>query len=260
MWKLEYDDRALVRNLSDLEKKQLPFATMLALNDAMFDVREAWKKAMPEVFDAPTPFTQNAVLYKKATKDNLVAEVFLRNEIGDGTPPARYILEQVEGDEREEKPFEYLLREQGLIGMDEFVVPAKGFPLDQYGNVPAAVQRAILSDLSAARDPTSNSTPESRARRARRRNVSKRAVYFISHGPSGDRGDRRPQHLPRAIFQRTALAHGSALRMVFVIVKGAPRYRTRFDAYRLAQTAFSASFPSRFRTRMEAALRTARFR
>lgn len=258
MFRLEYDDRALIRNLSNLEKKQLPFATMLALNDSMFDVREAWKQAMPEVFDQPTPFTRNAVRYKRARKDNLVAEVFLRNESGTSTPPSRYLLPEVEGGEREEKPFEHLLREQGIIGMDEFIVPAKGFPLNAYGNVPGGIANAILSDLSAARDPRNNSTPESRGRRARRRSVRRRAVYFISHGPSGNRGDSIPQHLPRAIYQRTSFALGSSIRMVFVIVKGAPRYRKRFDPQALTQAAFDASFPKRFRTRMAFALRTAK--
>lgn len=259
MWKLEYDDRALVASLSDLEKKQLPFATMLALNDAMFDTREAWKAAMPQVFDQPTPFTTNAVLYKKATKTNLVAEVYLRNEAGDATSPSRYLIQQVEGGARREKPFEHLLRQAGILGADEFVIPARGFPLDAYGNVPGGVMTAILSDLQASRDERDRSTPVSRVKRSRRKDVSKRAVYFeTAPGLSASQG--RKQHLPRAIFQRTRFGAGSAIRMVFVIVKGAPRYRTRFDALKLAQDAFSASFPVRFRARMAEALRTARVR
>lgn len=259
MWKLEYDDRALIASLSDLEKKQLPFATMLALNDAMFDVREAWKAAMPQVFDSPTPFTQNAVLFKKATKDNLVAEVFLRNEMGDGTPPSRYLLKQSEGGAREEKPFEHLLRMAGILGADEFVVPARGFPLDAFGNVPGGIQNAILSDLQASRDPASRSTAESRARRSRKKDVGKRAVYFES-APALSASQGKKQHLPRAIYQRTRFGSGSAIRMVFIIVKGAPRYRVRFDARKLAQDAFAASFPGRFRARLANAVATAKVR
>lgn len=259
MWKLEYDDRALVANLSDLEKKQLPFATMLALNDAMFDVREAWRAAMPQVFDQPTPFTANAVLYRKATKDNLVAEVFLRNEIGDGTPPSRYLIRQSEGGSREEKPFEHLLRQAGILGGDEFVVPARGFPLDAFGNVPGGIHNAILSDLQASRDVRDRSNRDSRAKRSRRKDVSKRAVYFES-APGLSASQGRKQHLPRAIFQRTRFGSGSAIRMVFIIVKGAARYRVRFDARKLAQDAFAASFPARFAVRLRSAIATAKVR
>lgn len=259
MWRLQYDDKALVRNLSDLERKQLPFATMLALNDAMFGVVNAWKEAIPQVFDRPTPFTLNSVLYKKATKDRLYAEVWLRDEIRDGTPPARYLHREATGGAREEKPLEHLLRQAGVLTSDEFIVPARGFPLDQFGNVPGAVARNILADLQASRDEKDRSTAESRGKRARRRDIGKRAVYFESV-PTRGRSHGRKQHLPRAIFQRTATGFGSSIRMAFVIVKGPPRYRQRFDAQRFAQKAFSEAFPRAFHTRLRNAVATAKVR
>lgn len=259
MWRLEFDDKALIQNLSDLEKKQLPFATMLALNDAMFSVVAAWKEAIPQVFDRPTPFTMNAVLYKKATKDRLFADVYLRDEMRDGTPPARYLNREATGGAREEKPFEFLLRQAGIIGGDEFVVPARGFPLDQFGNVPGNVARTILSDLQATRDTADRSTAQSRAKRARRKAISKRAVYFES-APALSASQGRTQHLPRAIYQRTATGFGSSVRMAFIIVKGAPRYRQRFDARRFAQQAFSQAFPAAFHKRLRAAVGSAKVR
>src|SRR6185436_14569780 len=223
----------------------------------MFDVRKAWSDAMPSVFDQPTALTRNAVLYKKATKDNLVAEVFIRDEASKGTPPSRYLISQVEGGPRDEKPFEHLLRNAGILGSNEYAVPAKGFPLDAFGNVPGGVINAILSDLQASRDPLGRSSAESRAKRERRRNVSKRAVYFLSN-PNLPRSGGRRQHLPYGIFERTKFGSGSSIRMVFVIVKGAPTYRVRFDAQGLAQRAFNESFPARFEQRMLAALRSAK--
>jgi hypothetical protein len=257
MWKLEYDDRPLIRMLSELEKKQLPFATMQALNDSMFAVRDAWKNALPQVFEQPTPFTLNAVLFNKATKQNLVAEVFLRDELRDGTPPARYLETQAKGGARDEKPIEHLLRRAGVLGGDEFLVPARGFPTDAYGNIPGGIQNAILSDLQASRDPLNRSTAESRARRARKKDVSKRGVYFMSGGASGG---RRSAHLPKAIFQRTAFGAGSSIRMVFIVVKSAPRYRKRFDGEALARATFAATFPDRFRERLRVAVLNARVR
>lgn len=256
MFKIDIDTKQLTRRLSDIEKRQLPFATAGALNDAMFDVRNAWRDAMPQVFDQPTQLTRNAVLYKKATKRNLVAEVFLRNEASKGTPPSRYLVTQVTGGRRAEKPFEFLLRRARVIADDEFVVPAKGFPLDTYGNIPGGVVNKILADLQATREVAARSTAETRARRARSRSFSKRAVYFLAH-PSRPRANGAPQHLPPGIYQRTQFASGSSIRMVLAIVRQ-PRYTTRFDAQALAQRAFNASFPNRFRQRMIEAVRTAR--
>lgn len=259
MFKISIDESQLQQKFSDLEKRQLPFATVGALNDAMFDVRDRWHQAIGEVFDDPTPFTRKAVLYKKATKANLTAEVFLRDEASGGTAPARYLAPEVVGGGRHEKPFEHLLRLAGILGPDEFVVPARGFPLDAFGNVPKGIAVKIISDLQASRDPATRSTALSRAKRARRKAVGKRAVYFES-APGLSASQGKKQGLPRGIFERTGFALGSSVRMVFIIVKSAPRYRVRFDARAFAQQAFNASFPVRFRQRLDLAVRTARIK
>lgn len=267
MFKLTIDDRALIANLSDLEKTQLPFATMLALNDAMFAVRDEWIQQIGTVFDQPNALTRGAVFYRKATKQNLVADVYLggssepglRQNVGNGTNPSQYLLPQVQGGAREEKPFEHLLRQAGILGTDEFVVPARGFPLDAFGNVPASTVATILSDLSAQRDPAANATAASKAKRARRKDVGKRAVYFES-APGFSASQGRRQHLPRAIFQRTKFTSGSAIRMAFIIVKGAPRYRVRFDHEAFAAKVFHAAFPKAFKIRLAKAVATARIK
>lgn len=257
MFKTEIDVAEMVKDLSVKEKRQLPFAVMLALNDAMFEVRTAWRNQIGQVFDSPVNLTVNAVLYHKATKDNLVAEVYLRNEAPNGTPPSRYLLPQIQGGVRQEKPFEHVLRQAGILGPDEFVVPARGFPLDAFGNVPGGIVNAILSDLGAQRDANANATAKSKAKRSRRKAVAKRAVYFES-APALAKSQGKPSHLPRGIFQRTRFGAGSSIRMVFVIVRGAPTYGKRFDALSLAKAAFDESFPLRFKLRFGQALATAR--
>src|SRR6185369_2436671 len=134
MFKVDIDANRLLATLSSLEREQFPFACMLAINDSMFDVRHAWDQGVVEAFDRPTPLTRKAVLYKKATKQDLTAEVFIRDEVANGTPPSRYLFHEVTGGAREEKPFEQILREAGVLGANEFIVPAKGFPLNEFGN------------------------------------------------------------------------------------------------------------------------------
>jgi hypothetical protein len=259
MFKTTIDPKTLLSRFSDLEKRQIPFAVMGALNDALFDARDAWRTGIASVFDDPTQLTMNAVLYRKATRDRLEAELFLRNEATKGTPPSRYLLPQVEGRQREAKPFEFLLREAGVLGGDEFVTPARGFPLDPFGNVQRQVLNSVLSDLQASRDVTRRSTPESRGKRERRRAIGKRSVYFYSRGPE-DIGGGKIQHLPRGIYERTRTGFGSSVRLVLAIVKGAPSYRSRFHAFEIANRAFAASFPVRFQERLRQGVATAKIK
>lgn len=260
MFRITMDDFVLQRRFSDLERRQIPFAAVGALNDSMFAVVRSWRVGIQHEFDAPTPRTVNAVSYKKATRQDLFADVFLkgRDDV-EGSPPARYLAPQATGGPREEKPFEHLLRQAGILGPDEYVVPARGFPLDAYGNVPGGIVTAILSDLQASSDPAARSTRASRAKRARRRNINKRGVYFES-SPKLSASQGRRQHLPRAIYQRTRFSSGSAIRMVFIIVQGPPSYRKRFDPRAFSERAFREAFPFYFEKRLLEGVRTARIR
>jgi hypothetical protein len=257
MFKIEIDDSIFQREMSLLEQQQLPFAYANALNDSMFAVRNAWQAALPNIFDRPTAFTLRAVRYKKATKQTLEAFVYVLDETAKGTPPARYLLSEVTGGVREEKPFEFHLRRAGILAADEYLVPARGAPLDEHGNIPGSLQNAMLSDLQAHPDPLIRSTAESRRKRAvRNRKRAFQGTYFVSRG---DRG------LPRGIFERSNRAFrgprasgASGVRMLFIVVKGAPRYRVRFNAQQLAQDAFDKEFKAAFARRMLDALRTAR--
>jgi hypothetical protein len=251
--KVNFDVADFVKDLTDIQLKQMPFAVSQALNDSMFDIRQAWMTQIGTVFDRPTPLTINAVLYTKSTKDNLVAQVYIRNEVAGGTSPAQYLQAEVAGGQRLAKPFENRLRNAGLLDSSEYIVPAKGFPLDQFGNIPATTQRTILSDLQALNDPQGNSTSASRAARLRRKNVGKNSTYFES-APVLSASQGKHQPLPRGIYQKTRSGSGSKIRMVMAIVKTAPRYNKRFDASALAQQTFDAVFEGHFTTRLNLAV------
>ena len=84
-------DDMLGRQFSELEKKNLDFAIVQASNKTAFEVRESWKRAAVKMFDRPTPLTVNAALFRKATKQKLYAEIFIRDDVSKGTPPAQYL-------------------------------------------------------------------------------------------------------------------------------------------------------------------------
>ncbi|WP_298580589.1 hypothetical protein [uncultured Luteimonas sp.] len=253
-------DGMLGRQFSELERSQLPFAVMQASNAVAFELRNTWKATAQRVFDRPTPFTVNAVQYRKATKARPFAEVYIRDEAAKGTPPSKYLLPQVEGGARRPKGMEALLRSSGIGGgaslpAGMFAVPGKGVQLDAFGNVPAGQVRQILSQLQAGREAgyVSNESEASRGRRRRRqaKKGTRGGNYFVLN-------KKRGRLLP-GIYERLATGFGSAVRSIFVFVR-APRYRQRFDIYGLAQRQWNRLMPFHFNRELAKAIASARFR
>lgn len=248
------DARALYERANDLEKRQFPFALAQTLNDAGFAVRTAWRDEMPRVFQNPTSWTLNAVLIRKATKQDPSVEVFLRNEIGDGIPPAYYLQFEVRGGARRAKRSELLLRAAGVLGADEFVVPAKSLHLDPFGNIPSGVLTAILSDTQALNDEADRSNADSRRRRARR-NRTRRAgsgVYFANKKQRGK--------LPRGIYERQSEGFVGprqggigSLRGILMFVKQ-PQYSPIYNVFDIANQVFHREFARRWQDNLNFAV------
>ena len=68
------DTKKLTRYLT-FQRKQIPFATMMALNDVAFDARSYTQKSLPRRLDRPTPAMVKSVQVQKAKKRKLVATV-----------------------------------------------------------------------------------------------------------------------------------------------------------------------------------------
>lgn len=88
------DLKKLNRSLSAIQKKQVPFAAMKALNDVAFDIQRTEQREVVQHIDRPTRWTKTGFRVKKASKRNLTAEVFI--------PPDRwrYMRYQVAGGTR----------------------------------------------------------------------------------------------------------------------------------------------------------------
>lgn len=67
------------RGLGRLATKEMPFASVIALNDVAFKVREKEIAGLSEHLDRPTPFTKRAFLVRKARKNKLVAFVYTKD-------------------------------------------------------------------------------------------------------------------------------------------------------------------------------------
>jgi hypothetical protein len=239
------------RQLTDLEKTQLPFVTMLAINQTAFETRQEWAQIMPKVFDRPTPLTQRAVLYRKATKDNLAADIFIRDEAFKGVSPAKYLEAQVMGGTRRRTGKERKLAAAGLLPAGHFAVPGLSAELDRYGNISLGQVNRILSQIGAQSDSTSNESDVSRARRQKRevRTTGRETQFFAVKKPRG--------RLAAGIYRRVKLGKlGTAVQSVLRFVRSV-HYRPRYQIYNLAQRIFDSRFPANFDKAMATSLASA---
>ena len=246
-------DNFLSRQFTALEQQNLPFATMRAVNETAIAIRQRWAEAAPRVFDRPVPLTVNAAQYEKATKQKLFAVVKLRDEASNGTPPAKYLLTEVEGGTRRKTGLEKLLQAKGAMPAGMFAVPGKGAELDAYGNIRKGQISKVLSQLGARNDPLQNETDTSRDRR-RKRAVKK----GIRGGEFFTLKAKRGRMLP-GIYERIVSGFGSTVRSLFIFVRGA-QYKPRYNIFDLAQSAWDKLMPFHFQRELDKALQTSKFR
>ena len=109
------DVRKAKAALTDLQRRQIPYAAMLAVNDVAFQVRKAETDAIPSVLSNPRPFTRRSVQVDKANKSSLTARVFIRPEV------AKYLQPYETGGK-------HVLPSKALLD-------PKGIRLDQYGQL-----------------------------------------------------------------------------------------------------------------------------
>lgn len=116
MFSVKGSMKPLIKGLSRLERKQIPFATMLAINSTLFDIRKAEMAQTHKKLDRPTKTTAEGFLVNKATKKSQSGEVYIKEHVW------AYMKYQVEGGVR--------IKRTG-------VPYQKNFKLNQYGNIPA---------------------------------------------------------------------------------------------------------------------------
>lgn len=247
------DVSQITRHLSDLSRRQVPFATASALTKTAKFVQQKIREEMPRVFDRPTRYTLNSTWVRAATKARLWAEVKIKDDLATRAgvvPPIKWLAPQIYGGSRGHKGFERALQRIGKMPPG-FAVPASSMPRDASGNVSKGQIVKILADLQALRDPLDRATDRSRLRR--RRSRTKRAQFYFSTYPV----NWRTAHLRPGIYVRTEFGFGSSIRPVILFVP-AVRYRKRLRFYEIADQSARMRFPIEFALAMRHAIATAR--
>lgn len=201
------------RSLSDLAKRQWPYAMASAINDTGKLVLKANQRAMAQAFDRPRPFTLNAFWWKPATKQRPEGSLQRKDLIG----RKHYLEVQEEGGTRPHTGLEKLLgaRYPGV----GYVTPAwrgvrdgKGLTGDGHGNLSGGTIQRILSQTQAQRDPTANQTEASKKRKGR-----SRPTYFVP----------KNGQLSPGVWHR----QGESLKRILTFNVKPPSYRKRTRFY-----------------------------
>jgi len=144
---IDQDFKRFERFLNN-NKKQLPFATSLALNDTGFDMRQAFNKGTLSVFNKPTNFTQKAFLTTKSKKRNLIVHVFAKDKVG--SDAARYLRFGVQGGARPPKGFErYFAGLPNDGSTARYFMPTRQTKRDGKGNITRATLKKLSTKIAA---------------------------------------------------------------------------------------------------------------
>jgi len=96
---VSFDAQKLVGEVNDLVKVQLPRATFMSLNKALFSTRQKLQSEAKATFKSTVRFTQNSFLYEKPVQvgETLEARVFIRDDAPKGNAPSRYLNPHIRG-------------------------------------------------------------------------------------------------------------------------------------------------------------------
>jgi hypothetical protein len=246
--------RERLQTLDRLEREQLPFAAALALTRTAQEVQKGLRNEMASVFDRPTRATLESLFIQPATKDKMEARVWIKDgrqrngagnlvgtegQWGKGRAAINWLSPEVYGGPRGYKGVEKMLQRKGVLAPGQYVLPGKGAPMDQYGNIKRGALNKILSGarLFTEEGYKANAAEDTRTR------------YFVIK-----KGSR-----PIGIAERLGRGKGSRNNIRMVLAFGRkPQYGKLFDFHRVADQIAAEALPIEFEKALAQALATRR--
>lgn len=243
-FKLDIDSVPLAREISDIQRKQIPFALVLAQTRlAANRIKPGMLSVMAQRLDRPTPTTMRSLFARAATKSR-GAQVWFKDSWTTGIPADAYLQQAVQGGARPHKRFEKSLIAQGLMKAGQYAVPNPGL-LNQYGNVSRGVMTRILSGVGAAEGGRGYQANATGSKRSQRKGNAER--YFV--GTVGDES---------GVWERKASAFGDGVKPVFLYTDGAPQYRVIFPFFKIGENIARAHGQAELASALREAILTAK--
>lgn len=260
----------VLRGIERLEK-QVTYASMRAVNNTAFAARKAVRDVIASSLDRPMPKTVALPnVTKRATRDDLSAVIALDYRRFTGSQG--YLTPQIQGGKRVAKAFERRLQAINILPRGMYAVFAKrSGALNQYGNLPGAKIRQILSFFQAFTEAgfTGNMSARTRqqmmfGRKNKRTGETKFGkgrkfgmTYFVS---TGKRFGNLGMRLPPGVWERhypNGTAGKSFIRPVLLFVQDV-QYSRRIDYVGTVERTVSSMLERELTKELARALRTAR--
>lgn len=254
--KLTMDVVGWKRDLTVTEFAQLPFATALGLTRIAQAVKKRQEQEIGRIFDRPTRFTRQAIRMWPASKEQLRAVVWLRDDMEGGLKHSNYLTPHIDGGGRKLKRFERMLARIGVLPSGWRAVPGEAARFDSYGNMSSGQIVQILSYVEAFSEQgyQANKTADQRARMRKGRQGRSYGKAFLIVKP---RGSARTRHLTPGIYEQTFTGFGTAIRPVLIFVSRI-RYRTRWNFEDIGDDVIMDQFSKAMDAALAQAVRTAR--
>lgn len=240
------DIKEATRWLNDIQRKQIPFATSVAINNTAKDVQDALA-GETRVFDRPKPLTKKGTFLQRSTKANLTAVVGLKQRQYGG-PVNEYLQAEVDGGRRADKRSEILLQRAGILPVGYQTRPGSGARLDSYGNMSRGQIVQILSyfkTFGLIKESGRFKGQDTKSAKLNRTRARAAVEYFVV--PEGQPG------LATGVWMR----RGRTLAPILIFIRPAT-YSKRYDFYGVARKTARSKLDKHFADALRRALETAR--
>jgi len=234
-------DRAM-RGLSEKAKKQIPFATAVAITRTAKAVEKGLQKELGDTFDQPSRYITRGTFATKANKQTLSATVGMRDQSARGASPAQYVKESFGGGARGMKPYELAMQSMGALPAGYRAVPGAGIKLDKSGGPNRKALTEIFGALKRG----------ARVYAGRGKNMRQEGYFVVSTTKTA-----RTNALAPGLYRRTGAGRGSRIQAVFYFVREAT-YKKVIDLPAITKQGIDAVFSREFEAALAQALATAR--
>lgn len=243
---IKFDLRAFERDMKSIERKQMPYAIVLMLNETAKGGRVEVQREMDKVFDRPTPYAKRGVVYDRATKQKMQSAVVVTGDRTKGGLPATAFLgPQIQGGMRAHKAFERQLIQRGLMNKRQVAVPANAAPLDRYGNMTQGFLNRVMADLKI--DYRGAGATRVRTDASLKRNKNYRNARFFVPKPGSP--------LFPGVYQRNPSDQSIKPVILFVQNRG---YKVRLHLKSVVERYASSNLVDNFEVAFAQAMRSAR--
>lgn len=281
MLQISIDVSKLARNLTDLQSRHLPFATVVALTWTAKGARKLLYAEMRSKLDKPTQFTVprigsedkdiGSMRVEPATKEKPFAVLKMKDFPAGGQRVATdpLLRHHFYGGARVAKGMELWFREKGLLNVGEYLVLGKDAPRDRYGNLGMANWNRMVSHLALTGGGLGYARDASMSK-ASIRHQRKAGMIFWSAGPKAKKlidlatgieygfpgKPGRQNNLPKGVWVR----NGMNLTCWFIVTRRTPTYQKRFDLEMVARRAVNEGFAKNFRAALKKAVATSGYK